>query len=319
MRLSTLSFIIGGLLVYLALAYWVDLDEVVASARQLDMATWILVLALSLVNYLLRFGRWHIYLRDLGHSVPVIRHLAIYVAGFALTATPGKVGEGVRAILLRPFGARIERSLSILMAERLLDLMAISLLAILLLLAPMPEARWLPLIGGGITLLLLAAMHPVALTWLERFSQTLPSERLRSLGARLPGFRRDLTTLIRGRLLAGGLAIGLIAWLAEGIGLYLVTDALGLQIGLGAAIGIYATAMLAGALTFLPGGLGSADATMTALLIFAGAPMPAAVAVTILVRLATLWFAIALGGAAWLGLAAWPRPVPVADLESEQG
>lgn len=319
MRIGTLLFVIGGLLIYLAAAYWVDLDQVLASATRLDMGVWGVVLGLSLINYALRFGRWHVYLRSLGHPVPMLRHLAIYLAGFALTATPGKVGEGVRAILLHPFGVKIGRSLSMLMAERLLDLIAVSLLATLLFLAPIQGAPWLPLLGAGGTLLILAALHPAVLAWFERFSQRLPSERLHHLGIRLSAFRRDLMTLIRGRLLAGGLVIGLVAWLAEGVGLFLVAEALGVQIGMGAAIGIYATAMLAGALSFLPGGLGSADAAMTALLVFAGAPMAAAVATTILVRLATLWFAIALGGVAWLGLVAWPKSALAADLESEQG
>lgn len=298
MHFGTLLFMLFGLLVYLALAS-VDFHAVMQAAGQLGIGGWAVLLSLSLVNYGLRFGRWHIYLRDLGHSVPLIRHLMIYLTGFALTATPGKVGEGIRALLLRQYGASIERSLSLLMAERLLDLMTISLLALLLFLAPVPEMRWFPVIGAAGVLLVLAACHPVSFTWLERLVRRLPSRKLSGLASRLPNFRHDLATLIRGRLLAGGLAIGLVAWLAEGIGLYLVALALDIPIGPAVAIGIYATAMLAGALSFLPGGLGSADATMTALLVIMGASLPAAAAATIIVRIATLWFAIALGGAAW--------------------
>ena len=58
---------------------------------------------------------------------------------------------------------------------------------------------------------------------------------------------------------------------------------------------VYALAMLAGALSFLPGGLGGAEAVMVAALTLKGVDQPSAVAATIIIRLATLWFAVALG------------------------
>lgn len=56
--------------------------------------------------------------------------------------------------------------------------------------------------------------------------------------------------------------------------------------------------MLAGALSFLPGGLGETGAVMGVLLVTFGANGAAAVAITLLCRIATLWFAVALGGVA---------------------
>jgi len=54
--------------------------------------------------------------------------------------------------------------------------------------------------------------------------------------------------------------------------------------------------MLAGAVSFMPGGLGGAEAAMTALLVTSNVDMPQAVAATVIIRLATLWFAVLLGG-----------------------
>ena len=53
--------------------------------------------------------------------------------------------------------------------------------------------------------------------------------------------------------------------------------------------------MLIGAISFLPGGLGGAEVTMTALLMLNGMDNGAAVAATLLIRLTTLWFAVVLG------------------------
>jgi uncharacterized protein (TIRG00374 family) len=53
--------------------------------------------------------------------------------------------------------------------------------------------------------------------------------------------------------------------------------------------------MLVGALSFLPGGLGGTEASMVALLMLNNVAQSQAVAATVLIRLATLWFAVALG------------------------
>ena len=66
-------------------------------------------------------------------------------------------------------------------------------------------------------------------------------------------------------------------------------------ISLQTALFIYGFAMVVGALSFFPGGLGGMEATMVGLLILNNVAQPQAVAATVLIRLATLWFAVALG------------------------
>ena len=60
-------------------------------------------------------------------------------------------------------------------------------------------------------------------------------------------------------------------------------------------MGIYAISVLAGAVSFIPGGLGSTEAVMGLLLVLVGAEPATAIAATIICRLATLWFAVVIG------------------------
>ena len=53
--------------------------------------------------------------------------------------------------------------------------------------------------------------------------------------------------------------------------------------------------MLAGAISFIPGGLGATEAVMISILIWKGVGSPEAVASTLIIRLTTLWFAVVLG------------------------
>ena len=66
------------------------------------------LLVLSLTNYLLRFVRWGRYLALLEAPVPWRINLDAYFSGFALTTSPGKVGEigpGLRVALILPRAA----------------------------------------------------------------------------------------------------------------------------------------------------------------------------------------------------------------------
>jgi glycosyltransferase 2 family protein len=70
------------------------------------------------------------------------------------------------------------------------------------------------------------------------------------------------------------------------------------------AMGIYAVSLLAGALSFVPGGIGTTEGVMALLLAGLGAGAATLVAAPLISRLTTLWFAVALGllAAARLGL-----------------
>ncbi len=92
-----------------------------------------------------------------------------------------------------------------------------------------------------------------------------------------------------------GIVFGLIAWGSEGVAFYYILSLLENNISLQTALFIYAFSMLIGALSFLPGGLGGAEATMLALLMLNHVEQPQAVAATLIIRLATLWFAVILG------------------------
>ena len=88
------------------------------------------------------------------------------------------------------------------------------------------------------------------------------------------------------------------AWGCECLGFALITNAFpGAHVDLGLATVIYAGTTIAGALSFLPGGLGVTEGAMTLALIQGASKLEAstALAATLLTRLATLWFAVFLG------------------------
>jgi uncharacterized protein (TIRG00374 family) len=116
---------------YAGATAWVGRDGWRAAVENLSPTDLAVVLGLVLAGFLLRAGRWHYYMRAVGWNVPFFAGFSAFVASFALTATPGKAGELVKAVLLRErYPVSLSQGAGILFVERLGDLAAVALLAV---------------------------------------------------------------------------------------------------------------------------------------------------------------------------------------------
>jgi len=291
---AVLASIALAALGYLGLSLWAGWREVLAAVIQVGPLMLIGLLMLSLSNYLLRFLRWARYLALLDARVAWRVNLAVYFSGFALTTSPGKLGEMLRSVLLKAHGVAAPESVAAFFAERFSDLLSILVLAAVGLWAYAP-AR--PVVGLALcaviaTLLLVQSTRLIAAINRLAAARTQKWARLVvHLCAVVLHFRRCFGV----SAMAMGLSIGVLAWFAEGFGFWWLLGALGHPLPLATAVFVYAFAMLIGGLSFLPGGLGSSEAVMIGLLVANGCPDSAAVTATLICRLATLWFAVGLG------------------------
>ena len=94
------------------------------------------------------------------------------------------------------------------------------------------------------------------------------------------------------------MVLAILAWGAEGLGFALVVGFYAPEASWLAGVFNYALGSLAGGLAMLPGGLVATEGVLTALLGAQGLEASAAASATIIVRAATLWFAVLLGLAA---------------------
>jgi len=287
-----------GLLVLLGTGARAELAKGWTALTQLPAWLLLTVFALSFANYVLRFVRWDLYMRSTGHLIPRPRHFLIYLSGFSLTLTPGKVGEALRSAYLTRLDVPTTTSISVFVLERLMDMVAMLALA-------------LPVLGlwkmGFISLAAIAVLGVGALLvlrhpeWLLRLIGWLRARAERSGWTRVVQATwvaqrlADQTGRLAGYKPLPMLGISLLAWGLEGFGLWLLAHWFAPDVSLPTVVGIYAASVIVGVVTFLPGGLGGTEVAMASLLILAGvAPAPAAVC-TLVCRAATLWFAIVLG------------------------
>ena len=256
--------------------------------------------ALCLLNYLLRGMRWRMWMVHYGRTLPWPQALRLYLCGYAFTPTPANVGEAVRGMMLAHEPMKPAQSLAIFGAERIADLVCLLLLCL-------PVAGWVlrqglvhfsssaAIVAGVVAALLLVAAGVAVMVMRAQLSRRL-------------GWLREAWLCLAVRPWAW-LALTLTAWMAQGIAVWLICREVGIGLDRVAAGGFYALAMVAGALSALPAGLGSMEAVLTGLLVAAGGTAAQAVAATVAVRLLTLWLAVAIGVAALLYSAAITREI----------
>ena len=287
------ALVLAGLAGLAAATGW---EETLAAISRVSIWQLGALLALSVANDVLRSLRWHLLARRLGVPSPLSRNVLHYLAGFAMTVTPGRVGELVRMRWLRrETGWSFDRTAPLVLVDRAADLVATAvLLAIALAFSATGIAGALPVV----ILALLAAWittRPVLLRNAAGVGHRLTRARLPRLFARVRRAARSLAVFQSPGILALAGLIGVAGWAAEGIAFHLLLIWMGADIRLATSVAIFAFATIAGGLTGAPGGLGGAEAAMVGLLTLEGVPLDIAVPATLVIRITTLWFAIGIG------------------------
>jgi glycosyltransferase 2 family protein len=309
----TLIGVALGVLVYVVGILLFDARELAAS---LDGFAWSAIgwaLLLSSINYLLRFWKWELALGWLdvrGGSgglhppteLKLGRSLEIYLAGLSMSVTPGKVGEVLRSVLLRASnGVPFTRTAMVVVADRLSDLVALVILALIGIsdfqqYLPHVIATSLLVAAGVITLGSPRLFGGV----LDRFARIPRLQKLTEKARELVASSTALLRLPRLGLLS---AISVVGWGLECVGYWIILNAFpGVEASLRLCVFLWSAGTLVGALSFLPGGLGATEGSLTLLVtrVAVGVSGSIAFASTLLIRFCTIWYGELVGAVAVL-------------------
>ncbi|PRY25092.1 uncharacterized protein (TIRG00374 family) [Aliiruegeria haliotis] len=277
------------------LAFATGWEETLEQVGRLGWIQVVALLALSLVNYMFRGGRWHLFARALGLPTALAQDLRHFFGGFAMTVTPGRVGELIRMRWLRrETGWPVERTAPLVLVDRSSDLAAMAaLLGMSLALSTVGISGALPvaILSMGAAILV---TRPRLLTAFVTLAYRMLGRWKRHFG-KIRQSTRSLELFSRPTVLGSALVLGGVGWLAEGYAFFMLLGWMGADIPFWNAVGIFIFSTLAGGLTGAPGGVGGAEAAMIALLKLQGVPLEVSIPATAVIRLTTLWFAIGLG------------------------
>jgi glycosyltransferase 2 family protein len=253
------------------------------------------ILGLVFLSYMVRFVRWAYYLKLLKVQVPIGANAAIFASGLSMTVSPAKVGEVLKCVLIKDIsGAPIARTAPAVVAERATDgigVVAWGLIGALV----FSFGPWLLFLFLALTVVGIVVLRSKKLSLLA--GRALPKLPLLSrLTPHIGAFHGASNELLAFRPLAVASTISFLAWGLDCLAVYLCAVGIGAGQPFLMVVFVYVVSLLAGTLSMLPGGIGAAEASLAGMFgAVAGLSVSTSVALTLVIRMTTLWFAVFVG------------------------
>lgn len=282
--------ILLGMVVLSSAVIYTDLETVVDTISLVEIETILIVASLVFLAYILRFLKWHYFLYECGEPTPLRTSLYVFFSGLAMVITPAKGGELWKAWLLQSrTGTKKSKTGVVVFAERLTDLVALLLLGISVIYT---IANVWFLISVVILTIISILMREYIISFVTGIISNRLSEDVDESRQNILDTANDLVSF---KSLLISIVLSVLSWLLEGIGLWYILIEAGGGIDALTTVSIFSASSVAGALSFLPGGLAVTEGSMVSLLVIQSVPKALATQSTILIRTLTLWFAAFLG------------------------
>ncbi len=290
-----------------------------AIAKTLSKANPVFVVGALFVTVsiiVIKIVRWKLLLKSIGIRVTASEITKPYMASlFISNITPGRVGEPVRSYYLkRSLGHHISKTLPTILLERILDMFMLSLFSMAGVFVLAGSLNMLVLAGiglivAGLTTVFVVAGNKKLLTLVfdifYRMLKFIP--RIKKLGSRIrklpENFHAGFVLASKSKHLAAIAAMTILTWMLEFAIIKLSFMAIGTDVSYEILVSVASISTIIGLLTFLPGNIGSFEASSAFFLTQAVPGMTLATATSgiLLYRISSLLFALLISSPSFIG------------------
>jgi uncharacterized protein (TIRG00374 family) len=293
MKLNQKFFIIilASIIFYALFLIFTDLSQL--SEKILDFKIEYIPLILSLVSsgWLALYLRWTFLLKNSGYVVPHKKNFQIFLTGFPLSITPGKIGELLKSQLLKDnFDIPRKITAPIILVERLYNAVGILF------------GIWFLDFSGIVILITTCILTGIFIVmrskklFLQINKIILKIKFLSKFSDSLSDSYDVINNSIKPKIFIISSAFSASYWILESIAVYFIFQSFGIDfIELIQIIPTYATSIILGVASFVPGGIGVFEGTLTGLLNIQGLALSTAVTLTIFIRIFTIWYSVIIG------------------------
>lgn len=283
-----LAYFVSFLIIVFLLCFF-DVSEALEVVSTADIFLAVSAFLLSGVVLFLKACRWHMILLNSGHK-PKISYscVSMFLGLFASFLTPGKVGEPVRAYFLKKMNNdRMSGTVPLVVIERVVDVAVLVLISLAGTLLFISGAKVVHMHFFEIFAVVMFVVLGVIFVFLNKKVVFFVVGKLNDvfrLGIDETIFYSAVAKVKSGSFLWSLILATVIVWFFEGLVLFVSLLSLGLFLSPVVCFAVVSISFLVGTVTFLPGGLGSLEATLLFLLSFFGLSITAVVAGVVLYR-----------------------------------
>jgi uncharacterized protein (TIRG00374 family) len=289
--------LVASLIVFVGIAIFSKggLLGVMGVIEHANVLIYLLAFVFQFLSFFVRFFKWRYYLRILKIKVSEVKNFVIYLSLYAMNLTPGRIGRVVSAYTVdRVSNTHFVEILPIVSVDIFTDFLGFVVLSLIFGMLFITYLPFILIVDFVILLPFIFILNP----WLfdilkKRILRGKLSEVFALYGDEYFASQSKLNTP---KVYLLSLLFTVPAYFLTSLSLYLSLHALGINVPVLKSVLVYIVSVLIGIVSFIPGTIGSADVAMVALISSTfGISSSISAAATIMTRLATLWFGVALG------------------------
>lgn len=281
---------------YIGFIAYSDFSEFSSNISQFKFEFLPIILGLSFVSYFIMGIRQKIFLKRLGIELKTKESLLLYFSGLSMSITPGGAGEAIKSYYLKKkYGHKISKTFPLVLIERFHDLgVVISVIAFTLIFLQISEVIIVEIIIIPLIIIayVLVRIKKLFVKTINFFNRIKKLEKI--FGGILKSYD-GMYEMLDPKTTIKAWAIGIIAQIFFALSVYSVFLAFDQDFGFIFTTQVVYSSILFGAISLLPGGVGLTEISTMNFLTDKGIEISLATSITIMLRLATIWFSTIMG------------------------
>ena len=290
-----LIILIGSIVVYSLFLILSDFSKLSEEILDFEIMYLPLILILVPLGWLALYFRWTILVKNSGYILPHKKNFQIFLSGFPLSITPGKVGELLKCELLKEnFNIPRKITAPIILVERLYNAVGIVIISSL--------GIWYFDFSGTVILIASCALIGIfiALRSKSLFSSLInKTSKIKYLSKFSDSFSDSYEVInhsTKPKIFIISSLLSAIYWILESVAVYFVFKSFGIDfLELYNVVLAYTSSIILGVASFVPGGIGVSEGTLISLLSIHGLSLSTAITLTLFIRMFTLWYSVFVG------------------------
>ena len=296
---SLLLGILGIIAIYAIILIAFDVNIISEKINDFDFQYLLFIIPLIPLTWGVLFLRWNLLLKNSAIDIPLKDNFMIFISGFALGVTPGKVGELIKAQLLKnKFNIPRSKTAPLVIVERFYDFFAIAIISLFGILVFEYSIYIFTILSVGIIIFLtITSSEKLFLKFLQKIEKI---KFLRNFSSELPKSFTIIQKSTRGKIFPLSIILSVIFWILDSIIAYLTLLSFGIDIiDYFVLMSIYTSSIILGVISFLPLGIGVVEGSMVGFLSLNGIEFSLATVIVVFIRFFTRWIGVMAG---FLGL-----------------
>ncbi|MGI0100711.1 MAG: lysylphosphatidylglycerol synthase transmembrane domain-containing protein [Candidatus Micrarchaeaceae archaeon] len=294
LRLFAMLGLGASIAVFILVAIFGGFKGVISTIEHANTYFYSMAFVCVFLGFMARYGKWGYYMHRLGIKVDQTKSFLIYLSAGSMDITPGRVGRIIAAYTLKKVtNIKFMSIAPIVTMDLFTDFFGFAILAFF---TALYVRKYLVYVLA-FDLILIIPFILVINPWIFNYIKTKKKWHfLGRLARHGDNYYMSQNKLNKPSIYIGSLLFTVPADILNSMGLYFSLLAIGIKPKAVISLFIFATSQIFGMVSTLPGGIGVTDATLVALIkAMLGLSPAASSAVTIMTRMATLWFGVVLG------------------------